>query len=412
MDNKIIAIILVVIVAVAGVAVYFMMSGNGGGDDDAKGLSIVGRVNSEGSGILLKPSEDPADYITVTDEMPGFGAKFIYNEAEELYYVFNVETWGGKVFATPGAATIQHVQLMELASLMGLKYVSYTEGSALSKDTLYYVAGVPSFSEFTNKIKTSPLVGFIIWEAQYAVGVVEGYKGLALTNDLFEGHTCCIIGTSNKFIKHNEDTLATFFSVYVEAVKQVNAAIADPDSVAYSNLLAIAKNRVSMPDGMTDEEKVEAIELALRHVTYVYADDETGSLTDLKSDISELAESLVAANQINKSASDLGFKSYDALADKFVQDKYMKEAISGNYVEPTVVKKINVAAISGDIHQIALWYAIDMTMFAEKNLAVIVSGQGNGPAVYGLLSNGEADIGFLGAPPMTIRSMNAEEIHA
>ena len=411
MDNKIIAIILVVIVAVAGVAVYFMMSG---GSDADKGLSIVGRVNSEGSGILLVPSENPDDYITVTEDMPGFGAKYIYKESDKLYYVFNTQKWGGKVFADPGAATIQHVQLMNLANLMGLKFVSYTEGSTLSPDTLYYVAGVPSFSEFVNKVKTAPLVGFIIWEAQYSVGLVEGYKPLALTNDLYEGHTCCIIGTSNKFIKNNEDVLETFFAVYVQAVKEVNAALDDPTSVAYDNLLAVAKNRVAMPDGMTDDEKEEAIRTALMNVTYVYADDERGSLSKLKSDISSLAESLYDANQIDKdrSAKDLGFSSYDALADKFVQDKYIKEAISANYVEPDKMTKINVAAISGDIHQIALWYAIDMTMFAEHNLAVTVYGQGNGPAVYGLLHNGEADIGFLGAPPMTIKTMNAGEIHA
>jgi ABC-type nitrate/sulfonate/bicarbonate transport system substrate-binding protein len=51
-------------------------------------------------------------------------------------------------------------------------------------------------------------------------------------------------------------------------------------------------------------------------------------------------------------------------------------------------------------------------MFDAKNLDVKISQQVNGPGIYTQLANGESDIGFLGAPPMTIRSMNAEQIKA
>jgi ABC-type nitrate/sulfonate/bicarbonate transport system substrate-binding protein len=51
-------------------------------------------------------------------------------------------------------------------------------------------------------------------------------------------------------------------------------------------------------------------------------------------------------------------------------------------------------------------------MFTKANLDVVVSGQSNGPGVYVQLANKEADIGFLGAPPMTIRCMNGEDIVA
>lgn len=411
MDKKFLAIgVVAIIIAAAAVAVIMMNSGDK--EPEITGLSVVGRVNSEGSGILLAEKEDPAAYITPTDEKPGLGAAYIYNETEKIYYVFNVEQWGGKVFATPGAATIQHVQLMDLAAMMHLKFVSYTEGSALSNDTLYYVAGVPSFAEFQNKEKTAPLAGFIIWEAQYSVGITNGYKPLALTNDLFDGHTCCIIGASNKYLSKDANTLMAFFDVYIKAVDKINVALADTSSEDYKTLIAISKARVSMPDGMTDDEKMATIVEALNNVTYLYADDSSGSLDHLKADIAELAESLYDAKQINKSAQDLGFSSYDQLAQKFVDDSFMKKALSGQFTPLSAKKTINVAAISGDIHQIALWFAKDTGMFEQANLNIEVFSQNNGPAVYGLLSNGEADIGFLGAPPMTIRCMNAEDIHA
>ena len=410
MDKKILTIVVVAVVVIAAIAVAVVMMNSGNKNTDADGLSIVGRVNSEGSGIILAQGEDSTDYITVQEDMPGFGAVYIHNDVTGLYYVFNKENWGGKLFATPGAATIQHVQLMQLASMMGLKYVSYTDGTQMKSDTLYYIAGVPSFAEFVNKQSSAPLTGFIIWEAQVSVAMVEEYPILVLTNEIFEGHTCCIIGASNEYLEKEGNTLAVFFSVYKDAVDKINNA--DRFSDDYAKLVEIATKRVSMPDGMTDEEKIEAIKSALNNVTYVYADDNKGSLNLLKKDIAKLAEDLYNSKQISMSAKDLGFNSYDELAQKFVDDSYMKKAIAGTFTPLSEKKTINIAAISGDIHQIALWFAMDTGMFEDAKLDVKVYPQSNGPAVYGLLSNGEADLGFLGAPPMTIRSMNGEDIHA
>jgi ABC-type nitrate/sulfonate/bicarbonate transport system substrate-binding protein len=394
MDNKIVVIAVVAVIAVAGVAAFFLFFNNGGGDSDEKGLAVIGRVNSEGSGILLVPGEDTTDYIAADGTLIASG-------------------WGGKVFATPGAATIQHVQLMDLASQMNLKFVSYSEGAQLKDDTLYYMPNVASFADFVNATKTAEdLVGYIIWEAQYSVGLENGYVGLALTNDLFPGHTCCIIGTSNKYIVKNKDVLETFLATYASAVDKINAALNNPTSADYATLINIAKNRVSMPDSMTDAQKEAAIKSALENVTYLYADNSSGSLSKLESDIAKLAEQLYNNTVIEKSPADLGFSSYADLADAFVKDDCMKEALRANYVKPTSMTTIKVAAIKGDIHQIALWYAYDTGMFEANNLDVVVSAQANGPGVYTQLANGESDIGFLGAPPMTIRCMNGEQIHA
>lgn len=406
MDKKILAVLAVVIIVAAGAVAGFTMMKKS--DDKEAGLSIVGRVNSEGSGIILKDGNDPADFITVTTVAPAAGAKYIQNGSN--YYVFNVANWGGKIFATPGAATIQHVQLSELAALMGLKFVSYVDGTTPSSDTLYYMAGVPSYAEFSNK--PANVIGFIIWEAQVSVGLQAGCKVLALTNDLFPDHTCCILGASNDYVKKNSDTLEVFLYVYSQAVNKINAAKADPSSAEYAQVLAIAKNRVSMPDSLTPVQKENAIKSALDTVTYLYADGTNGNLDKLTTDVASLAKSLVDSNVIGKDAKALGFSDYNALADKFVNDTPMKNAMSKDIKKLDKKTTINVAAIAGDIHQIAIWYAKDTGMFDAYNLNVEVSAQSNGPAIYTVLSTGEVDIGFLGAPPMTIRCMNGEDIHA
>lgn len=410
MNTKIVAVALVAILVVAGVAVFFLMGGKGGNNED-KGLSIVGRVNSEGSGILLVPGENAEDYITVTDE-PLLGSYTIYNKTEGKYYNLHANGWGGKIFATPGTATIQHVQLATLAAGMDLKFAMYTEGSVTKNDTLYYVPSIASFADFVNAQKNTDFAGFIIWEAQYSVGTVKGYTGLAKTNSLFEDHTCCIIGATNKYLNHNEDAFVTFLSVYANAVDKINGCLADKTSTDYAKLVSVAMNRVTMPDSMTEDEKRAAITDALDNVTYVYADNYFGSLDNLKADIAALAESLYDAGAIENSAKDLGFKSYADLANKFVNEKYITEALQIDSAKLDKKVTINVAAIKGDIHQIALWYAKDTGMFDAMNLDVKISQQVNGPGVYTQLANGESDIGFLGAPPMTIRCMNAEQIHA
>ena len=407
MDKKILAIIVAAIIVVAGVAVYFVFH-----KDKDDSLNIVGRVNSEGSGIILKAGEERSDYITEYVIEPGLGAKYIYNESAGIWYVFNASNWGGKIFCTPGAATIQHVQLGQLANLMGLKYVSYTENTALSSDTLYYVAGVPSYADFENKLKSAPdaMVGFIIWEAQYSVGLQKGCVSLAMTNDLFDGHTCCIIAARHAFLNDNAQAMSAFLDVFVKSTKRINDALDAGSGSDYDALISIAKNRVAMPDSLTDAQKEAAIKSSLLNVTYINYDDTNGGLNNLRKDIAELAEALVTSNQISKTPSDLGFASYSALAEKFVDDSYMKDAVKGVTLESK--KTISVAVIAGDIHQIAIWFALDTGMFEAANISLDIASQGNGPAVYTVLANGEADIGFLGAPPMTIRSMNGENITA
>ena len=270
-------------------------------------------------------------------------------------------------------------------------------------------AGVGIYFLLNDNNKSATPTGYIIWEAQYSVGMEKGYGGLALTNDLFSDHTCCIIGASNSYVTSNPDTVAAFLDTYAEAVDRVNAALADKSSADYAKLLSISKDRVAMPDSLTDEQKENAIKSALENVTYLYSDDAVGNLNKLKADVASLAGSLYEGGSITKSATDLGFDDNNALADKFVKDVYMKDALAGTYTAPASMTNISVSAIKGDIHQIAMWFAKDTNMFTDANLNVDISPQSNGPAVYTQLSNGEANIGLLGAPPMTIRSMNSGE---
>ena len=73
---------------------------------------------------------------------------------------------------------------------------------------------------------------------------------------------------------------------------------------------------------------------------------------------------------------------------------------------------ITVAVISGDIHQLAIHYAMAMNIFEEYGINITLSQQPNGDGVAVALENGSAQIGFIGAPPMTIKVINSEYVTA
>ena len=388
MDKKIIAVAVVAVLVVAAVGCFLVI--NKDSDDSTITASAIARVNTDGSGLYLKAQYNPADFYTVTNGQ----------------YVFNADAWGGKVFGTPGSSSIQHVQLKEIATSMGLKFTKYTEGMEKNKDTLYFSDTIANADAAINK-SGSILDGGILWEPQYSIIISSDmYQSFLLTNDVFPGHTCCIIAGSNSFMDANPEATVAFLAAYSEAVKFIIKAQADTSSEDYKTLINICMKYTS---GLNEDQ----INAALANVVYKFSDDNvSGSLADLEDDIASLEAGLEASGSITKPITNLGFKDSNEFAEKIVDDSYLIKAVSGD-VKPLETKKtITVAAINGDVHQIGLRVAQDLGLFENYNLDVVYSGLTNGGAVAQDLLNGHSDFGFLGAPPFTSNNVNGAYIHA
>lgn len=406
MNTKIIAIAVVAVIAVAAVGAYVVLSNN---DSDAD-MNIIGRVNTDGSAILLKNGENSADYVTIVNEKPPSG---YYLGGNDTWVVFNKETWGGKIFTDPGASTIQHVQLNDIANAMGLKFVQYSNTVDVSEDTLYFIPGVPTYEKFKSELNNnSNIVGGVFWEPQTSIAVLSGDKCsmMATTNQLFPGHTCCTIAAQHSYISSHKDETVRFLAAYVESVKKMTAAIGEGSGESYDKVIEVAMDSVNLGSDMKDEAKKAAIVNAFRYVVYTYADDSAGSLDALKKDIADMAEKFANSKTAKNDAAALGFDSYNALASKFVDSSYMKDAMKYERPEKVSTANITVAVIGGDIHQLAIHYGIAMGIFDEYGIKIKLSTQSNGPAVYTAMKNNDAQFGFIGAPPMTINSMNDKTI--
>ena len=389
MDKKIIAVAIVAIVIIAAAGVFIVMNDN---DDVESGRDVaaIARVNTDGSGIYLKAGLNPNDFYNVD----GSGKITLIPEA-----------WGGKVFGTPGTSTIQHVQLQTLVEEMGLKFEKYVSGDKKS-DTVYYSDSINNATAAIEKAGDL-LDGGILWEPQYSlIAANEKYQTFLTTNELFPGHTCCLIAGSEKFMTENPEATVAFLAAYVEAVKFINVALADTSSAEYKQLVDIC---VKYTSGLTEDVIKDALSL----VIYKFSDDnKTGSLDDLKKDLASLESSLEDLGTIQKKISDLGFKDSTEFANAFVDDSYLSKAVSGDVKPLESKQKIVVSAISGDIHQIGVRVAQDLGLFEKYNLDVTVNGVGNGPAVAKDLLGNQADFGFIGAPPLTANVVNGDAIHA
>lgn len=387
MDKKIIAVIAAVVIVIAAVGAYFVINKDKD-DDSGTQISAIARVNTDGSGIYLKAEYTPADFYTETDA--GIELK--------------ASAWGGKVWGTPGTSSIQHVQLMQMAEEMGLKWTKYN-GGAKNSDTMYYVDSVSNYDAAVNK-SSELLDGGILWEPQYTMIASNPlYQPFLLTNDLFPGHTCCVVVGDTSFMENNKEATVAFLAAYKKAVDYTNAALADKNSEKYQKLVEIC---IKYTTGLTEEQ----IKSALDNINYKFSDDNTtGSLDRLVKDIADLETSLTDVGQIKVSLNQLGFENSTQFAEMLVNDSYLIDAVD-NKAQKVESIDITVAAITGDVHQIGIRVAQELGYFSEYGLNVTVRGLNNGGAVALDILSKNSDFALLGTPPLTSNVVNGEYIHA
>jgi len=397
-DNKIIAILVVVILAAAGGVTYYVLSQNHDSDYKDGAYQVISRVNTEGSGIYIKSS------IVTDSDSDGIpernGTEFYSLDGSHVVIAeANKDAWKGLTLGTPGPQSIQHIQMLGIVKdNLGLQFTAVSKkGETDPNQCVYYNDTISSANALDTAGKAN-IDGGIVWEPQVQVIIADTYQVLCLTNNLFEDHTCCTIIGSYKFLQDNSDVTVRFLAAYKQAVDFINGALADTTSADYTWLVELCSTKV--PAASTTQA-----EAALANITYVYADGADGNLNALKTDIANLATSLKALGALTQE-----LKDATALSNKMVNDTYMKQAVSYTYSD-SPERNVRVAVIDGDIHQIAIHVAVAKGYFTDNNLTVTVSnGLSAGGPVADAVIRGQADYGFLGAPPATLKTINGQLI--
>jgi len=416
-------VVVIIVVAAAGVGAYYLTK------EKNNEINVISAVNTNGSGIYIDPTR--ADVSKMV----------LFDTTDQEYYVDDTcaQYWSGLVFGTPGLSTIQHVQLLQLVTDMGMNFVLYQAGSSNdAPNTVYYVPGIANASLALSDTN-SYLDGGTLWQPQFQK-IIDNtrFQELVLTGELWPGHACCCIAGSNSYLTSNTDQVVNFLAAYVQAVDWVNHTLTygDPTSPSYDKSYdadyawLIKEGQDLAGSGFTQEE----IQDSLRTVTYTYGDSSNPSepLNILSGQIATLTDQLEALGKgkvLNNTLSDLGFSNSTDFANKFVDGDYLAKAlklIADNGGAPpsstSGTANITVAVIAGDIHQIAVHVAQDLPeergggpnggFFGEYGLNVTFSPQLNGPGVATAIQNGNSVMGVMGAPPITITVINGELVKA
>jgi len=345
-------------------------------ESDSDSVSIVARVNNEGSGIFVR------------DSVQGV----LYDESTQTY---NAEYWDGLTFMTPGASSIQHMILMNIVK-NELHFAFVQVGSEYSGSGVVYWTAVSPGTMVDTLLKNSWIDGGIAWEPHYASAISNSQiKGVMLTSEYWAGHPCCVVAANNTFIDNNYASTMRFLSAYCEAVEWLNEA-KDVNSENHALLIQYVQKYTTVSDQAV-------IEMALDDVSYSY------EITDLKDQIVELTKTYESLDLFSNTLQDIGYADEAAFADALVNDKLISSAenrVPGSYASLNNVT-IRVAYLASDIHQIALHIGIEQGFFDEFGITVEKVGPfAAGGDVMTAILLGQADMGFVGSPPVVLYSVN------
>ncbi|MFA5452265.1 MAG: ABC transporter substrate-binding protein [Candidatus Methanomethylophilaceae archaeon] len=347
-------------------------------ESDSDSVSIIARVNNEGSGIFVRESV----------------SGLLYDESTQTY---NAEYWDGLTFMTPGASSIQHMILMNIVkNELHFDFVQMgTEHTG--SGVVYWTAVSPG--TMVDKLLSSSgseIDGGIAWEPHYANAISNSQiKSVMLTSEYWEGHPCCVIAASNAFIDDNPAATMRYLSAYCEAVEWLNEA-KDVNSENHALLIQYVQEYTTVTDQAT-------IELALSDVSYSY------EIANLKEQIVELTKTYESLGLFSNTLQEIGYADEADFANALVNDKLISSAENrtpSSYASLNNVT-IRVAYLASDIHQIALNIGIEQGFFDDFGITIEKVGPfAAGGDVMTAILLGQADMGFVGSPPVVLYSVN------
>jgi len=380
MINKSIVMVIVAILMLAAVGFILLAEDSEAGDLK---ITIVAQANSEGSGIFVKNS--------IADET-------------EL---------GGKIFATPGTASIQHMMFMDYVTGLGYNFAIAPSSGPYDGNTVYWTQIGPAAMKSAITEGTILLHGGIAWEP-YVSAIINDpatdCKILKWSSELWNDHPCCVVAVNTEFMNNNPETVQKFVAAHIVATQWLIDTIEAGSGDNYTHLLEIASAFAGVSENDVND--------ALQEVKFDYRMD-AGWLASLEQvvqtydNLSLLADGAMAH---------WGFDNYSDAVDKMVDTRFIDNAQNVTVVDPnTTLINVRVGWLNGDIHQLARLVAMDATIGQGlgygDNVSIyqayglnVIGGAGNpyanGGAVMDAFFAGVIDIGFLGSPPAILRSIN------
>lgn len=365
-------------------------------DREPQSVSILARVNDEGSGIFIKSDRPDLD-------------------------IHSPEGWEGLTFMTPGPSSIQHMILNDIVTSpeIGMKFVQ--QGMQSEGKTVYWTQVAPGLMTDTMFEVNKDIDGGIAWEPHYSVALdykkgSDSCKAVASTKEYKPDHPCCVIAANNDFLNANEDAVKRFLAGYVKSVQWINDTLEAGEGEDFDYLLekTIDIGTPKTSDESKQMSKTTALN-ALENIRFTYS--LANENVDLASQLEEVIETYKRLKIVQEEVlTNAGFETSADFTNHLVQGTYLDDIFeNGNLKTPEELgydgggeTTINVAYLAADIHQMALHIGIGKGFYEDYGIHVRLNGPyGAGGDVMNALLSKHSNLGFVGSPPVVSSSINA-----
>jgi hypothetical protein len=260
-------------------------------------------------------------------------------------------------------------------------------------------------------IASGQVQGGVSWEPYVSDSILAG-TGTAVvwSGDVWPGHPCCVLVVRDGF---NADLTARVLKADVEAANWMNDALAHKGTANYSLLMEMG--------AQFSNRNVSVVENATLHVKYgtdISTQEVRDGITMFTYDFISLAQTS------NDTIHARGYANVTAFVNDFIDTSVAQTAAS---IQPSAVilnptSPVHIGYLAGDLHQFARVVAMNTTIWGGQTAFEKYGVKVDTPNIGGYLSGGDEmtafaggllDMGYLGAPPAILKSLNLDyKIHA
>lgn len=273
----------------------------------------------------------------------------------------SIDDLNGKTIAIPGKATVQDFLLQR-----------FLRDNNITATTI--IVGPP---EMIQTLESGGIDGFIAWEPYPARAVVEGEHMLLVTSrEIWPHHPCCVLAVQKEYLAENKDVVLAVLASHMRATAFI---LENPQEAI----------RIGVDfTGMSEE----VVSQAVQTIEYVYEPNYAG--------IKDYLEQLLEMEYV--SSDDVG--DMDTFLGEFVNSQLIEEAAA--YSCSNLDRIVRMGYLRADLHQLALFVALDQGYFEEFGLTVELYVFSAGPQEMDAFGSQDIDMGYLGIAPATTKRLN------
>jgi NitT/TauT family transport system substrate-binding protein len=248
--------------------------------------------------------------------------------------------------------------------------------------------------------------GGVSWEPYCSDTILSGNgHSLMETGDLegWSEHPCCVLAVSTSYAQAHPDLVARVIAAHIEATEWIIETIENKTTNVdnYTTLLAMG--------AAFSGRNTTVVAASLDNINYLY------ELNDELNDylVNFTNEFITLEQVLNSTVTSDGYASVEDYVDTLVNDSYMTTSETLNK-SASILGTVRLGYLNGDLHQFArivasnetLWGNATGSLFEQWGVEITGTVYGNGADEMTGFSTGLIDMGYLGAPPVILKSLN------